>query len=342
LAASAFAAQSERDTLKLRLQYLEIKDDSDLYVGQSAALLKDQGGWDKAELAATAGARAALAEAIEVRIQSKVTDAMQGNAQGVTELTEAITKTESDLKLADVKTRILRDFPQEGTVTVLAYLSKADYRRQLAGKGTRVYRPEYGLRLIYVATSTFAFDKLIRDEDLKSRSGIPFKDPANNGMIDGSNNADSLQGFGLEFRFRDWSVAAEMGLASGIRVYPYDPVSGLYGKETDPLETLGLSIGYDWTPWAWRVQPYLPLALRSTHVSIADYQAWAPAASAGLGLRYWPNDSLAFDVSGRYIQGLANAAITKDGKPLYTSPGKTAEPSLDGAQWQVSLLWSGF
>src|SRR5258708_4339078 len=96
----AAAAMPDRATL----QYLEILDDNGLYVGQAASDYQDSGGADKAEMAATARARAALAEAIELRIQSRVTDRIQGNAQAVTEKTEALSASESDLKLANVKT----------------------------------------------------------------------------------------------------------------------------------------------------------------------------------------------------------------------------------------------
>ncbi len=328
------------DANKLSKRYLKLKDSSDAYVGEGVAKLTEFAGDGlKALEAARERARANLAASVRVRIVSETREQSSSGPEGSTETVESKSASLADVILENVRVEDFIGLPDKDQITALAIVSKQDYRRQLAGKGPRVYRPEYGLRLIYVATTTFDFQKVVGDENQKWLS-VPLKPGTTLMQADG--NAESLQGLGLEFRFRDWSLSAEMGLVSNVLIVPYDPVDGLYGMNKGGLETLTASIGYDWTPWAWRVQPYLPLALRYTHVSLTQYEAWAPAASAGLGLRYWPNDSLAFDISGRYIHGLANAALMRGGKPLYLGPGKPAELSLNGAQWQVSLLWSGF
>jgi hypothetical protein len=55
------------------------------------------------------------------------------------------------------------------------------------------------------------------------------------------------------------------------------------------------------------------------------------AASAGLGLRFWPNDSLSLDLWGEWNQGLNSA-----------SPGPLQAISFTGAQARLGVSWTSF
>ncbi len=339
----AFAASaSEKQALKSRLDYLDIKDDNDLYVGQGAATLKDKGDWDKAELAATAAARASLAEAIEVRIQSQVTDKLEGNSESVTASTTAITKTESDLKLANVQLKALRDFPSEGTLTVLAYLSKADYRRQLAGKSVAIYRPQYGLKLAVWGWSLPSIEKI---EDSGTVNGPPTDAPLNGGNNNsggggGGGGSSTAPGLGLEFVWQSFSLGLDF-YRKELSLYRYDDILNQYNIKTDGISVAMVSLGWQYIPWNWRFQPFVPLAVHVAHVNLFQGEVLATAASAGLGLRYWPSDAFSFELCGRYLQGFNNERFQGNG-PIYLRKGKEAEFSLTGPQIRAAIQWSGF
>jgi hypothetical protein len=334
LCTPAFAGSSDQEALKKRLQFLEIKDNNDLYVGQGSATLKDQGDWDKAELAATAAARAALAEGIEVRIQSEITDKMEGGAQGVTESTSALTKSQSDLTLANVQTKALRDFPSDGTVTVLAYLSKVQYRRQLAGKSVAIYRPEFGLK---VSVWGWALPGIEKIEDSGTINGPPTDAlVAGNGSGGSGNGSSIAPGYGLEFVWRDFSLGLDY-YRKDLALYIYDPSRDRYDVKGDGIEVDSATLGWQYIPWNWRVQPFIPLGVSVAHVALFQSNAMATAASAGLGVRYWPSDAFSFEISARYYQGLSTADLG-----VLIRKDQPASLSLSGPQGRAAIQWSGF
>jgi hypothetical protein len=58
-------------------------------------------------------------------------------------------------------------------------------------------------------------------------------------------------------------------------------------------------------------------------------------ASAGLGFRWWPTDSFALELSGRY-------AVRFNSGELPLTSSYTLKPGVDGPIIDVGLLWSGF
>lgn len=301
-----------------RRQYVVIKDDGSLFVGEGSAWLKDEGeSLERAQGVAVARARGSLAEAIEVRVQSRVEVSEESGPDGAKESAKAKAVSSSDLTIHLVKTQIWEDFPKKGQVTALAWISKEEWRRQKKGKEVAVYRPENGLRLY----TQLYFPKFIRNDKTKG--------------------VNENKGWGLGLVWRHLFAAFSSSVAS------FDMNPQQDSNRPGELISEMVELGYEITPWEWRVQPYLPLGLAYGNHEI---NAGGPPEHAstyggflGGGLRYWPNDSLAIELQGRYFVPLGAAP---DVKLAYSSGGQQRSlqltPDLSGLDIRAQVLWSAF
>jgi hypothetical protein len=299
-AAPLFAAQSTASRA-----YLDLKQDDSLYVGEATEALKDFSGREKALESARTQARAALAESVRVEVSSSTTENSKAEDGKVSEEVEHEAQSSSHVELENVKMLELDDYPDKGMLTVLASLSKEDYRRQLAGKKVAVYLPEHGLRLGASYLWPASLD--------------PLKNHYEGLQTGGDRQSDNHLAYSLDFLWR----------------------SCVLGMDYEPTEFGGLefySLGYEWTPWDTRLQPWIPVR---AELSGAEYQAdWALSwgASAGLGLRYWFTEGLAFEISGVWHQSLGQGAFSG----LQLSPGVDASYSMSALEEKISVQWSGF
>jgi hypothetical protein len=324
-------------------RYLKLKDDSDLFVGEGVVELKEfKDDGLKALEAARERARASLASSIQVRITSETSEELKNGKDGSSEELSSKSKSLSDLVLENIHNEDFVDFPEKGKVTVLAYVSKADYRRQLAGKAVRVYRPEYGLKLTVWGLGLNSFATI---EDSGTVNGEPKDFPLANGNGGGASNGDSgsgmTPGFGLEFVWRDLSIGIDT-YRKDEALYVFDPATKTYGQSSDGLGLWMLSLGWQYIPWSTRVQPFFPVGLHVAHSSWNMYMAGAAAASLGAGLRYWPSDAFSIELAFRYLQGFWGNPYLKDGEALRLRSNQNAEFELTGSQTRVAIQWSGF
>jgi hypothetical protein len=210
-----------------------------------------------------------------------------------------------------VKFLELPGLPEKGQVTVLASLSKEDYRRQLAGKKVSVFLPERGLKI-------------------KATGDAP------NWLVGHYNPGLNL---GLEFLYGSFIFGGESEIDKvdspndhGLKSSPQ------YGGAPSPdVSRLGLEAGYNWTPWAMRWQPFFPLRLQYQWVSEHQLDANLFGASAGLGLRYWPTDAFALELTARYALGFNTVQMQ-----AYPAGFDPLQANLSGVIMDIGLLWSGF
>jgi hypothetical protein len=336
-------------------RYLSLKDDADLFVGEGAADLKEFGGDGlKALEAAKERARAALASSIQVRITSETTETSSNGKGGSTEEIQSRSRSLSDLVLENTHLEDFVDFPDKGRITVLATVSKEDYRRQLAGKAVKVYRSQYGLRLGVWGMALPSTEALLASGQAYPADGKPVTmggEDSNVFVGTGGNNSGNGQlkggggipiGFALEFIWRGFVASLNMQ-AREAELYVLSKDSSRYFVTGSNITLAMAQLGYDWEPWAWRLQPFFPLRLNVANSSWNQYMAVATGASAGAGLRYWPNDSLSFEVSFRAMVGISGSEYTQDdGRVLKVRQNQAPRLDLSGSQTLVALQWSGF
>jgi hypothetical protein len=294
--------------------YLAMKQDSSLYLGEGIAVLKDFGGDAlKAADAAKARAQSDLASSISVQIRSESSEKLESTDGKVTEQLKSESHANTNLALDNLSYLELKDFPEEGQIMVLASLSKQDYRRQLAGKKIVVYLPEWGLGVSWGG------------EQLKSFSG--------------HENAGSA--LGLEAIFRNFVLSA--GTESDVVYFPQvaNSGTGISGTTLGPsnsIQRIDFAAGYNWTPWATLIQPFLPLRLEYEMIGGEGYSVGLSGASAGLGLRYWPTDSFALELKGGYTFGLNTVTIPLTGEAF----NETMDVNLNRIEFSIGLMWSGY
>lgn len=334
-------------------KYNNLKDDGDLYVGEGLAKASEFGGdVDRAKQAARERAREDLGASVRVEVRSKIQEqASQANGQS-SESIKSSGQSESAVTLENVKFREFKDFPHDGDDTVLAYLSKEDYRRQLAGKAVSVYRPQFGVGItggILNLSSMAALQNLdIKDDSNTSQNGIG-----------ASMNFHSMQASQVGVKLSWPFLVCEVSYATGSTLlYANDGQlaetahgPSYYQSQNYSVSLLEAKLGYDITPWAWRYQPYLPLRLLAGTFEMEDSNnaRTSPAllfgASAGLGFRYWFMDGLALELSVEWQQGFnsfdpefppSNHRLQIDATD-YTPP-----LDLSGLEFQAGLRWSGF
>jgi hypothetical protein len=309
---AALSAGLRADQSDAWAQYNHLKDDSDAYVGEGIAKLEEFGGDpDKAQEAARQRAKADLAGAIKVQISSVNTESIRADKEGVSEQLSSKSSASSDLSIENVKTRVFIDLPALGKVTVLAYVTKEDYRRQLAGKKVSVYLPEYGLKLM---------------------------------MMGGGNDWENHQynqglDLGIELMFKSFILGVG-GKSDHSDELVVGNVGGVQQHLVPEAKFTQVDLGYNWTPWALRLQPFVPLRLHYQHVEL-NLEAPYPAneadlfgASAGLGLRFWPSDFFALEAT--ISQGFPFNKVTVN------QVGYVVDLYDGGPQFDVGLLWSGF
>jgi len=322
-------------------RFLKLKDDADLYVGEGVAVTKELGGDGlKALAAARERARANLAAAIRVRIVSETTSVEKSGPDGATETVEAKSASLADVVLENVRYEDFPGLPAEGQVSSLAIVSKEDYRRQLAGKAVKVYRSESGLRL-------GAFG--LFNDSLGALHNASVNPPPNANQGNGGSSAsgsDNTPGYALEFFWRRWVLALHY-YSIDCPLFIWEPSTQSRVGHSSGLSYHQLQLGYDWEPWAWKLQLFVPLRLSVAHSDWQQYQAVAYGAQAGLGLRWWATDAIAFELSGRWQQGFNTVAYEQNGQPLKVanSDGLTytdATFSLTGAQILGAITWNGF
>jgi hypothetical protein len=324
--------------------YLSIRQDPDLYSGDGSATLKDFPDRAGAVEAARSRAKAALAESVKVEIKSAVSETLKDTDGKSSQAIESKTQSESKVELQNVRFLVLDDFPQAGQLTVLASLSKEDYRRQLAGQAVPLYRAKYGLRLAMISSTFVDLQKLYLAQDKAARQGSYALSGGQSYRGGAEPAIDRAIGYGLQFDWLGWVAELDYTGVPGLNFYQYDPASGTYKSITDAdFEAFGGEIGYDYVPWSWRVQPFVPLRLRAEGINWGPYSAISYAAAIGLGLRYWPTDSVSFDFSGRWVQGLGQVTAHQDnGQSINFGPDLGTSFSTSRAQWQAGISWSGF
>jgi hypothetical protein len=309
--APGFAARLQAKTAAMT-SYLYIKEDDGQYAGEGTALLKEFSGAPEAAKAARRRALESLGETIRVQVTSRTTEKIQLKDGKVSEEIRSEGESKVDLSLENVRYLELADFPEPGKLTVLAHVSKEDYRRQLAGKGVPLYVPENGMRV---------------------SAGF-----SGGGWI--AENGDPSPLVGVDFFWRGLALGVEM---NEVRMGSQGPFltsanAGLL------VRAWTFSFGHDWTPWRWKLQPFIPLRLKYELAAADPYVAHLFGASAGLGLRYWPTDSFSFDVSLRQNMALNRSSLLNGAGAPYNDP-KTGSPlliGLDNMALHVGLLWSGF
>jgi hypothetical protein len=331
-------------------KYNNLKDNGDLYVGEGVAKTSEFGGdMGKANQAARERAREDLASSVRVEVRSSVREeASQKDGQS-SESLKSSGQSESAVVLENVKFRDFRDFPHDGDDTVLAYLSKEDYRRQLAGKAVNVYRPQFGVGIT---------GSIVNLSSLASLQNLDIAQDAHsvNGGVGASMSmhAPQLSALGVEL---SWPfLVAEVSYATGgTNLYADngDSTSGNPENFQTQAYTYSLweaKVGYDITPWAWRYQPYVPLRLVAGSMVMGDGNGGRDTstlllgASAGLGFRYWFTDALALELSANWQQGFDSAAAVFPGNhPVKITPSVDANAlDLTGLDLKAGLRWSGF
>jgi hypothetical protein len=358
LCAGLLRADADKDTWK---KYNNLIDDSDLYTGEGVVQVSEYGGDPaKAGEAAVQRARAALAASIRVHVSSETKETIKGNAQSVTETIETKSSEATDLAIDNVHTREFKDFPDPGKTTVIAYVSKEDYRRQLAGVAVPVYRPQFGVAVGVDLLDLQSFKALVsrsavfnqnRPAPVTSGAAVNIIMPSVPGSMFGYNLAVTWPFLVLEAGYYQqnillWSLHRNSATTS----------SDSYRTDAYSVSVLMLEAGYDWTPRLWRLQPYVPLRVKAALLNMNDtdfagqddYHVDLYGASAGLGVRYWLNGEFSFEASGTYNLAL-NSGILQgkssdfSDRTLHFTPTDAA-PALDlsGLQLHAGIKWSGF
>jgi hypothetical protein len=305
--------------------YVYLKQNTDLYLGEGVAKLAEfDGDSGKALAAAKERARADLAATIRVRVRSETSESTRSKDGKVDEELSSRSDSQADVVLENVKYLDFRAMPDQEHVTVLASLSKEDYRKQLAGKKVSVYLPERGLRIGTGYTLNDTDVALKHDQDALVQSGqLLGSNASNHGLVSLDDSTVSLN---LDYTWN--SFVAQLSLPN-------------------PFFNLGtlasLNFGYDWTPYATRFQPFVPLRLEDGiwFFGGGGNTYDVVGLGAGLGLRFWVNDFLALQVIGMRHQGIVNLQANVQ---LYEdAPASThVNLSLDGWEWQVGVLLSSF
>jgi hypothetical protein len=335
--------------------YVYMKQDSSIYLGEGVVQLEEfSGDMAQAIPAAKERARADLASGIRVQVKCEVSETVQSKSGKTSEDLSSRSKSEADLSLENIKYVEFRGLPEEGQVTVLASISKEDYRRQLAGKGTKVYLPENGLQFNFgfLAWRSLHSSSLANGNGAVDQSS-PSSSPRNayiashpgiyNQALGGDGDSYSL---GMAFLWRSWSIgvnATPVGLVNfptyqGDGSTPAAPLDIQWAS----LDILRVSAGYDWTPLAWKLQPFVPLRVDYDIWNMNPYFAQTLGVSVGAGLRYWVNDIAALQVLATWHQGLRDGTVYYQGAPVQQAPGQDMSVSGSALELSASLILSTF
>lgn len=338
--------------------YLYIKEDESQYCGEGTAGAGEFGDAARASKAARERALEALAGAIRVQVTSKTSEKIESKGGKSSEEIRSEGESRVEITLNNVKYLELPDFPDRGKLTVLAHLSKEDYLRQLAGKGAAVYRPQFGLSVGVDMLNLDSFSALVR------RSAA-ISSPNYGGVSSSGGNeampmvAGTMVGYAAELSWPFMLLGAAYFQQNqniwGVHRSPTAPpgMQDTYSTNLYSLTMLELHAGYDYIPWAWRFQPYLPVRVRAGFLELKDtvlqgtYKANLYGASAGLGLRYWLNGEFSLEGGAMANLALNSASLSGGGSQfggtLAITPSESA-PALDfsGSQFFAKIKWSGF
>jgi hypothetical protein len=338
--------------------YMAMKQDGGIYLGEGVAELKDfEGSQAKALDAARQRAKGSLAESIQVHISSQTQEHLGLDKGQASESISSTTQSQASLDIADIKYVELKDFPETGQTTVLASVSKEDYQRQLAGKKKPLYQPQWSLSLGVVESrwgSFHDFTQASRDQRKIYLQSAPAStlDESSPDLFEG------LMGYSLELGWRGWVLAFNYFQAD-MKLWKVhlgsNPATGASFTSNYALTRMDGEFGYDWAPFSWRLQPFLPLRLMVSQTQLQSlqtqghHQATLYSGNAGLGLRFWVTGELALELSA--VDEIPFGSSTLDGDiswnpsdfRLSLSPDVLAPAiSMNALDYFFRLRWSGF
>jgi hypothetical protein len=322
----AFLRPASSAAAGIDADYTSLKQDPSLYCGEGVARLREHGGDPlEAERAALAAARGDLAESIETRISVLTTDVLIGGSKKAEERISSQSRSVSVVQLANVRTRTFTDRPHAGELTVLAYITRADYRRLLGG---RLDDSPHGALTVMLGGQSY-----VNAVDLGQALGIG--ETAPNFLLPG-----------FEVAFGPWSAgfsAFSYRLSGGA----WDPKELVYSPGPSVwhgnLQFMRASAGYDWRLGKARLQPYVPLRLECQWLNISEYVSKTlPGGSAGVGMRYWLNNHAALDLRGIWHQGFQGPTASPDladpkGSSFMIFPPRVLSLNLDGPELLIGL-----
>ncbi len=326
------------DDAKIQKVYDGIMSDTDLYAGEGVVTLASFGGdINKAKASGRERARSNMVESIRVRIVSKTTDTQSSGTDGTKEQIQSESSSSADIELEGIQYKYLDEFPKEGQLTVLAFLSKEEYQRQ-SDKRMLGYRPLRALRL-----SGGVVESLVIGDLQDKHSGLPpggvYTTQGGGGSVSDSQASLSL---GVDFYWSSLFFGAT--LTSGRTPFTVlEAAPNVYRWMNSPWSVTSARVGYEYTPWAKRFQVAFPMQVEFAYLNWDPYFATGYGVAGGLSLRYWATDRMAFDVTGRWHHGLNKSDVaTRDGKALLVTPSTTVEFNTTGPEITAGLLWNGF
>jgi hypothetical protein len=286
-------SESKKAVMK---SYMYIKEDSDRFVGEGIAALKDfDGDPAKAMAAAKEKARGDLGSNVRVEVKSDTSEKIESKDGKVREEIKSESVSHADVALENVKYMEFKDFPEEGQVTVLASLEKEDYRRQLAGKAVAVYAPEWGVK---ISTGTFY-------------------------LLQNSKPDDTPQVLGAELVWNSWNFGFDAGSPSAPTTYGMLHL----GYDWTPCKTR-------FQPYLPLRLIYGAIFFNNQDNSVATVQEPGQffGYGAGLGFRFWPTDSFAIFLQNTWDGAINKSFSSYEGIPVEKGLLYGGEASL-GLMW---------
>ncbi len=331
---AAWAADDSKT--KAQKVYDGIMSDSDIYAGEGVVTLASFGGdINRAKASGRERARGNMVESIRVRIVSKTTDTQSSGPGGSKENIEAQSSSTADLELEGIQYKYLDDYPKNGQLTVLAFLSKEEYQRQ-SDKRMLGYRPLRALRLSGGTISTNSFS-----DYMYKYSGSP----AGAVFLNGSQSSSDSQApisLAADFYWNGFLVGAAV-TTGRTPVTAVEALPITYKNVNNPWSVSYARLGYEWTPWATRFQVALPIQAEYAIVNWDPFFSSGFGLSGGLSLRYWSTDRVAFDLTGKWHQGLSKSdLVDRSGKTVLFRPGEPGTFETTGPEVTVGILWNGF
>jgi hypothetical protein len=309
--------------------YADIKSDLSLHLGEGSAALGDfRGNPFEAERAALAQARASLAESIQVRVSVLTSDTVIAGSKEANQVLESRSHSVSVVNLEDISTRAFLNYPEAGDLSVLAWITDKDYHAVL---GARLDdSPHGGLEIM---AGYYALSDLV---------SLTSSQPGGAGSLQAS-PLKNLTPFGLEFSRGPYLFGLEVAFMTPSFIQWVPDQAGQGGSYTlASFQGAGMAaawLGYDWAPWKWRIQPYIPLRAKAGLIQFAPWNSKFFGAAAGLGLKLWLSNHVAIDLQGLWNAGPEEAiGNSGGGTPLQLSPTQNAQISVDGFEAHAGLL----
>lgn len=318
---------------KAQKVYDGIMSDSDIYAGEGVVTLKSFGDdINKAKASGRERARANMVEGIRVRIVSKTTDTQSMGAGGSQEEVSSQSSSSADLELEGIQYKYLDEYPKEGQLTVLAFLSKEEYQRQ-SDKRLLGYRPERALRLWAGVIEPGSINSLVEtNSGPPAGVNIQMKPLANTSTV----------ALGADFYWK-WLFFGAGLINSTKGVVLYEPKLARWEDRSNPMSIALVRLGAEWTPWAKRLQVSIPVYGEYANLNWDPLFSQAYGVAGGVNIRYWATDRVAFDVAPRWHLGLSESDIVdRSGVAQETKPGTRAKFGLGGPELTAAVIWNGF